>query len=88
MLALGQAPALAANINVGGGCTLVDAITAANTDNAIGLCPAGSGADTLVLRPRSTHTLTQVNNSTPNGPTGLPVIICRQAHHPLERITA
>ncbi len=70
MLALGQAPALAANINVGGGCTLVDAITAANTDNAIGLCPPGSGADTLVLRTGSTHTLTQVNNSTPYGPTG------------------
>jgi hypothetical protein len=33
-LALGQLPALAATIAVGGDCTLVDAITAANTDTA------------------------------------------------------
>jgi hypothetical protein len=73
LLALGQAPAFAATLNVSGGCTLVDAITAANTDNAIGLCPAGSGADTIVLRQSSTHTLTTANNTT-YGPTGLPVI--------------
>src|SRR5438132_11392869 len=34
LLALGQGSALAATINVGGGCTLIDAITAANTDAA------------------------------------------------------
>src|SRR5262245_51641893 len=72
-LALGQLPALAATIPVGGGCTLVDAITAANTDTATGGCPAGSGADTIVLPAESTQTLTEVNNST-YGPTGLPVI--------------
>src|SRR5829696_6827929 len=32
LLALGQAPALAATINVGGGCTLVRAINAANNN--------------------------------------------------------
>jgi hypothetical protein len=64
---------LAATIGVGGGCTLVDAITAANTDTVTGGCSAGSGADILIL-PRSTQTLTAVNNNT-NGPTGLPVII-------------
>ena len=51
MLALGQSPALAATIPVGGSCTLVNAITAANTDSATGGCPAGSGADTIVLPP-------------------------------------
>ena len=73
MLALGQSPALAATIPVEGSCTLVNAITAANTDSATGGCPAGSGADTIVLPAGSTQTLTTVNNST-YGPTGLPVI--------------
>ena len=73
MLALGQSPALAATIPVGDTCTLVDAITAANTDTATGGCPPGRGADTIVLPVDSTHTLTEVNNST-YGPTGLPVI--------------
>ena len=50
-----------------------NAITAANTDTATGGCPAGSGADTIVLPAGSTQTLTTVNNST-YGPRGLPVI--------------
>ena len=41
LCALGQAPALAATINVGGACTLVDAITAANSDAPAGGCTAG-----------------------------------------------
>ena len=57
MLALGQSPGLAATIPVGGSCTLVNAITAANTDTATGGCPAGSGADTIVLPAGSTQTL-------------------------------
>ena len=69
----GAAARLAATIPVGGACTLVDAITAANTDTATGGCPAGSGADTIVLPAGSTQTLTEVNNDT-YGPTGLPVI--------------
>jgi hypothetical protein len=73
MLALGQSPGLAATIPVGNACTLVDAITAANTDTATGGCPAGSGADTIVLPADSTQTLTSVNNDT-YGATGLPVI--------------
>jgi hypothetical protein len=73
ILALGQQPALAATIAVGDACTLVEAITAANTDTATGGCPAGSGADTIVLPAGSTQTLTEVNNET-YGPTGLPVI--------------
>ena len=44
-----QFPASAADINVGSGCTLVDAIIAANTDSASGLCPAGVGSDRLIL---------------------------------------
>ncbi len=74
LCALGQAPALAATIAVDGAtCTLIDAITAANSDAPTGGCRAGSGADILVLSSQSTHTLVTVNNST-NGPTGLPVI--------------
>jgi hypothetical protein len=73
LLALGQEPVLAATITVSGGCSLLDAITAANTDTATGGCPQGSGADTLVLANSSVHTLTTVNNSM-YGPTGLPVI--------------
>ena len=73
LLALGQHPGLAATIPVGGACTLVDAITAANTDTATGGCVAGSGADMIVLPAGSTQTLTEVNNDT-YGPTGLPVI--------------
>jgi hypothetical protein len=72
-LALGPSPGLAATITVGGSCTLVDAITAANTDTATGGCAAGSGADTIMLPANSTHTLTAVNNDTYE-PTGLPVV--------------
>jgi hypothetical protein len=75
LLALGQHPGLAATIPVGGPGTLVDAITAANTDTATGGCPAGSGADTIVLPAWSTQTLAEVNNDTyAYGATGLPVI--------------
>jgi predicted outer membrane repeat protein len=74
LCALGQAPALAATINVGGACTLVDAITAANNDALTAGCTAGSGADTIV--PPAIYgfsPLTTVNNDT-DGPNGLPVI--------------
>ncbi|NUQ36765.1 MAG: PEP-CTERM sorting domain-containing protein [Caldilineales bacterium] len=54
-------------------CTLVDAITAANTDTATGGCPAGSGADVIELR--ADVVLTEVNNLGNNfGATGLPVV--------------
>ncbi len=50
LLALAASQALAADIPADGAtCTLVDAITAANTDAAVGGCPAGSGADTITL---------------------------------------
>lgn len=72
--------AWAANIRVDvGGCTLVDAITAANTDRATGGCRAGRGADSVVLPDGSAQTLTQVNNVidiySGYGPNGLPVVI-------------
>jgi hypothetical protein len=71
LLALGQAPALAATINVGGTCTLVRAIVAANNNTtASGNCRKGSGADTIVLPRNSTQRLTTVNNDD----NGLPVI--------------
>jgi hypothetical protein len=81
LIALGQAPALAATINVRGTCSLAKAITAANNDTTVsGNCRKGSGADTIVLPRNSTQTLTTVNNAfVPPGtsfafPTGLPVI--------------
>jgi hypothetical protein len=49
-LAVGLLPVQAATIAVGGSCSLVDAITAANTDTATGGCVAGSGADTILCR--------------------------------------
>jgi hypothetical protein len=63
---------------VNGSCTLVDAITAAETDVATGFCPAGSGPDEIQLT--TDVTLTAVNNSAtgagllPDGANGLPVI--------------
>jgi hypothetical protein len=57
MLVLGQEPAEAATIQVGPKCTLVDAITAANTDRATGGCPAGQRADRIVLPAGSTQNL-------------------------------
>jgi hypothetical protein len=54
----------------GPGCTLRDAITAANTDVATGGCPAGSGADTIILTAGAAYTLTEVDNvGVDNGPT-------------------
>ena len=81
LCALGQAPALAATIFVDGTtCTLVDAITAANSDAPTGGCTAGSGADGVLLPIPDDPVffgnippLTAVNNNT-YGPTGLPVI--------------
>lgn len=52
-------------------CTLVDAITAANTDAAVGGCIAGSGADVIDLQ--ADVMLTAVNNEI-YGPSGLPVV--------------
>ena len=71
LMALGQAPAIAATINVGGACTLVRAINAANNGTrANGRCAKGSGADRIVLPTNSTQTLTAVDNDD----NGLPVI--------------
>ena len=86
LLALGQAPALAADIFVtttdpdidgtDGACSLIQAIDNANNDALTHSdCPAGSGPDTIDLSlATGTHTLTAVNNNFINGDTGLPVI--------------
>ncbi|MGH8566444.1 MAG: choice-of-anchor Q domain-containing protein [Gammaproteobacteria bacterium] len=86
LLALGQAPALAADITVDtdipdvvvdGNCSLIEAIENANADAAGPRidCAPGSGPDTILLPANSTHTLTASNNETYglNG-SGLPVI--------------
>ncbi|MCB1035859.1 MAG: hypothetical protein KDD47_18710, partial [Acidobacteria bacterium] len=62
--------ASAAVIPVGSGCTLAQAITAANTDSACGGA-TGNGADTLVLS--GDVSLLSVDNLT-DGPNGLPSI--------------
>src|SRR5215212_6197733 len=74
LLALGQAPALAATINVGGKCTLALAITAANNDTtAGGRCIRGRGLDRIVLPKKKTFLLRRANNVN-YGATGLPTI--------------
>ena len=52
-LVLAARQAHAAVINVGGACTLVRAIVAANNDTTANGCRKGSGADAIVLPPRS-----------------------------------
>ena len=68
-------PAAAATITVDGTtCTLVEAITAANNDNAAGNgCTDGSGADTITLL--SDVTLTVADNSVASSDNGLPQIV-------------
>ncbi|MCI0708851.1 MAG: hypothetical protein L0154_01700 [Chloroflexi bacterium] len=64
------------DIVVNGSCTLIDAINAANTDTAVGSCPAGNGADTIFL-----DVDTQLTQAYPSpmpvsgGQAGLPDII-------------
>ena len=58
----------------GPGCTLRDAITAANTDTPTGGCPAGNGADTIELPASVSITLTDVDNVAIDGDNGLPRI--------------
>ena len=48
-LLLVAAPSFAAEITVAADCVLADAITAANTDKAVGGCVAGAGADVITL---------------------------------------
>ena len=61
--------------DVGGpGCTLRDAIMAANLDAATGSCTGGEGSDTIVLPADQTITLSQVDNTT-RGENGLPAIV-------------
>ncbi len=66
-------PGWADTITVDGSCTLVDAITTANTDTTTGNCThtGTNGADTIALTVDTTLT---TSNNTTFGPTGLPVI--------------
>ncbi len=63
-------------------CTLRAAITAANTDSAVGGCPAGDGEDTVALDNGATYTLSEVDNAREDESgfsfaNGLPVITSR-----------
>jgi hypothetical protein len=76
LLGSAGAPAAANTIFVGPGCTPVQAVAAANSDSPVGGCPAGSGADTIVLEPGALYTLNAVDNDEPNGsgPNALPAV--------------
>jgi hypothetical protein len=63
VLAISATPLTSATINVDGSCTLPRAIIAANIDSTFGGCPAGNGADRIVLLSGSTQTLSVVNNN-------------------------
>ncbi len=52
-----------------GNCTLREAVQAANTDTAVDACPAGNGADTIVLR-FSSYTLSLAGADENNNATG------------------
>ena len=89
LLALGQGVATAATITVttnnpniaaDGQCSLIEAIVNANNDAATHAdCPAGSGADTIVLPANANVTLSNVYGALYSGgpPVGLPPIASR-----------
>jgi CSLREA domain-containing protein len=56
-----------------GNCSLEEAIQAADTHAPVDACPAGSGADTIVLAAGATYSLNSINNNG-EGPNGLPVV--------------
>src|SRR3712207_11786 len=53
-------------VNDDGDCSLREAQTAANTDEVVDACPAGSGADSISL-PAGTYALTVSGNGTTAG---------------------
>jgi len=88
LLALGQGVAAAATITVttnnpniiaDGQCSLIEAIINSNNDAATHTdCPAGSGADTIVLPANANVMLSNANGATQYGaPIGLPLITSR-----------
>lgn len=61
------------NVNNNGNCSLVEAITSANTNTAVDDCTAGGGTDYLILPANSRFTFTAPNNSI-DGANALPQI--------------
>ena len=59
-----------------GGCSLSEAITAANTDASVDDCTAGSGADTIVLPAAATFVMSAPYDDYANytGPTATPMV--------------
>jgi streptogramin lyase len=76
LISIAQPAHADATIVVSDTCSLIDAITAANTDTATGGCPAGDGTDTIELETAVTYILTLVNNASieQGGNNGLPRI--------------
>lgn len=68
-----QVDSISGESDVPDACTLRDAITAANSDAAVGGCPAGDGADTIFLPKEALITLTELDNDN-LGHNGLPTI--------------
>lgn len=67
--------AQAATIDVSGGCTLADAITAANTDTATGACIAGDvGADIINIPNQTIAFSGPALGAAQKGPTAFPLI--------------
>lgn len=63
----GPTAAQAASLEVDGTtCNLQDAVVAANTDAAVGGCPAGAGADTLLLTANTIYTLDSARRADPS----------------------
>ena len=56
-------------LNTGGACSLREAVRSANLDTAIGGCPAGSGADIIVV-PAGTYRLTRLGAQEQQAVTG------------------
>ena len=61
----------AAPITLAEGCSLAQAIDAANADTAVGTCAAGDGADTIVL---VEDVILTIFDNTNDGDNGLPSV--------------
>ncbi len=79
-------PLVPAVITVEGGCSLVEATHSANSDTAVGGCPAGSGADTIVLTADVSLSAIEVVDEGNNGlPTVVSEITIQGGHHVIQR---
>jgi len=69
-------------LNADGDCSLREAIQAANTDTAVDACPAGSGADTIVV-PAGTYAISIAGTGEDANATGDFDITSASARYPI-----